>query len=504
MDAVTSSPRRWWALIAIVLSVLTVGFDTTILNVALPTLATALDAGSDDLQWIVNAYVLVFAGLLLPMGAMGDRYGRKRLLMIGLALFAGSSLVAVFAADALQVIAARALMGIGGAILTPLTMAVLPVLFDERERGRAISLLTMGMGVGLPLGPIIGGYLLEHFWWGSIFVINVPVALVALVAVAFLVPESRAATPRRVDLVGAGLSTVGLVALVYGVIEAPTRGWTDARVLAGLVGGAALLAAFVLVERRTKSPMIDLRLFRKPRFAWGTAAGTLSSFALFGVLFILPQYLQAVRGDDALGVGLRLLPLIAGLFVGAPLGERIAHLTVTRVPVAGGLLIGALGLGLGARTEVGTGYGTVATWLAIAGAGIGLAITPAMDAVLGALPRDEAGSGTAITMTFRQVAGALGVALLGSLTSAVYRGRLDDAPEAARRSVAAGVTLAARTGDAALALAARTAFVDAMAAVLLVCSAIGVIGAVLAALFLPNAQKRPGAEESVDELTRVA
>ncbi|MER7279898.1 MFS transporter [Dactylosporangium sp. NPDC000244] len=504
MDAVTSSPRRWWALIAIVLSVLTVGFDTTILNVALPTLATALDAGSDDLQWIVNAYVLVFAGLLLPMGAMGDRYGRKRLLMIGLALFAGSSLVAVFAADALQVIAARALMGIGGAILTPLTMAVLPVLFDEHERGRAISLLTMGMGVGLPLGPIIGGYLLEHFWWGSIFVINVPVALVALVAVAFLVPESRAATPRRVDLLGAGLSTVGLVALVYGVIEAPTRGWTDARVLAGLVGGAALLAAFVLVERRAKSPMIDLRLFRKPRFAWGTAAGTLSSFALFGVLFILPQYLQAVRGDDALGVGLRLLPLIAGLFVGAPLGERIAHLTVTRVPVAGGLLIGALGLGLGARTEVGTGYGTVATWLAIAGAGIGLAITPAMDAVLGALPRDEAGSGTAITMTFRQVAGALGVALLGSLTSAVYRSRLDDAPEAARRSVAAGVTLAARTGDAALALAARTAFVDAMAVVLLVCSAIGVIGAVLAALFLPNAQKRPGAEESVDELTRVA
>ncbi|WP_433081098.1 MFS transporter [Dactylosporangium sp. CA-052675] len=504
MDAVTSSPRRWWALIAIVLSVLTVGFDTTILNVALPTLATALDAGSDDLQWIVNAYVLVFAGLLLPMGALGDRYGRKRLLMIGLALFAGSSLVAVSATDALQVIAARALMGIGGAILTPLTMAVLPVLFDEHERGRAISVLSMGMGVGLPLGPIIGGYLLEHFWWGSIFVINIPVALVALVAVALLVPESRAATPRRVDLLGAGLSTVGLVALVYGVIEAPTRGWTDARVLAGLVGGVALVAAFVLVERRAKSPMIDLRLFRRPRFAWGTAAGTLSSFALFGVLFILPQYLQAVRGDDALGVGLRLLPLIAGLFVGAPLGERLAHLTVTRVPVAGGLLIGALGLGLGVRTGVGSGYGTVATWLAIAGAGIGLAITPAMDEVLGALPRDEAGSGTAITMTFRQVAGALGVALLGSLSSAVYRGRLDGAPEAARRSVAAGVTLAARTGDAALALAARTAFVDAMAAVLMVCSAIGVIGALLAALFLPDARRHPGAEESVDGLTRVA
>ncbi|WP_433052936.1 MFS transporter [Dactylosporangium sp. CS-033363] len=495
MDAVTSSPRRWWALVAIVLSVLTVGFDTTILNVALPTLATDLNAGSDDLQWIVNAYVLVFAGLLLPMGALGDRYGRKRLLMLGLGLFAASSLVAVFAQDAAQVIAARALMGVGGAILTPLTMAVLPVLFDDHGRGRAISLLTMGMGIGLPLGPIIGGYLLEHFWWGSIFVINVPVALIALVAVAFLVPESRATTPKRVDLWGAALSTSGLILLVYGVIEAPTRGWTNPGVLTALTAGAALLAVFVLVERRSESPMIDLRLFRKPRFAWGTAAGTLASFALFGVLFILPQYLQAVRGNDALGVGLRLLPLIAGLFVGAPLGERIARFTATRLPVAAGLFIGAAGLALGARTEVGSGYGMVATWLAIAGLGIGLAITPAMDAVLGSLPRDEAGSGTAITMTFRQVAGALGVALLGSLTNAVYRGQV---PDAAKRSVSAGVA------NAATAVAARTAFVEAMTAVLLVCAAIAVAGAILTALLLPNARKARGGEQSANELARVA
>jgi EmrB/QacA subfamily drug resistance transporter len=484
--------------------VLTVGFDTTILNVALPTLATALNAGNDDLQWIVNAYVLVFAGLLLPMGALGDRYGRKRLLMTGLALFAGASLIAVFAGSAGQVIAARALMGIGGAILTPLTMAVLPVLFEPHERGKAISLLTMGMGIGLPLGPIIGGYLLEHFWWGSIFVINVPVALVALAAVGLLVPESKSATPKRVDLLGALVSTLGLVSLVYGVIEAPTRGWTDGRVLATLVGGAVLLAAFALIERRTAEPMIDLRLFRKPRFAWGTAAGTLASFALFGVLFILPQYLQAVRGNDALGVGLRLLPLIGGLFVGAPLGERIAHLTVTRLPVSVGLLIGAVGLGLGAQTEIGSGYGFVAAWLALTGFGVGLALTPAMDAVLGSLPRDEAGSGTAITMTLRQVGGALGVALLGSLSSAVYRDRLTDAPEAARQSISAAVAVAARTGDQALAVTARAGFLDAMTAVLLVCAGIAVVGGVLVALFLPRAQPAAGAEESVDELTRVA
>jgi EmrB/QacA subfamily drug resistance transporter len=504
MDAVTSSPRRWWALIAIVLSVLTVGFDTTILNVALPTLATAINAGSDDLQWIVNAYVLVFAGLLLPMGALGDRYGRKRLLMTGLLLFAGSSLIAVFASSAGQVIAARALMGVGGAILTPLTMAVLPVMFEPHERGKAISLLTMGMGIGLPLGPIIGGYLLEHFWWGSIFVINVPVALIALVAVGLLVPESRAATPKRVDLLGAGLSTLGLVGLVYGVIEAPTRGWTDARVLATLVGGVVLLAIFALVERRLAQPMIDLRLFRMPRFAWGTAAGTLASFALFGVLFILPQYLQAVRGNDALGVGLRLLPLIGGLFVGAPLGERIAHLTVTRLPVAAGLVLGAVGLGLGARTDVGSGYGYVALWLALTGFGIGMALTPAMDAVLGSLPRDEAGSGTAITMTLRQVGGALGVALLGSLTAAVYRDRLDTAPAAAKESISAAVAIAGRTGDQVLAATARAGFLDAMTAVMLVCAGIAVVGAVLVAVFLPGAQPVAGAKESVDELTRVA
>jgi len=500
MATITSNPRRWWALVAIVLSILTVGFDTTILNVALPTLATALDAGNDQLQWIVDAYVLVFAGLLLPMGALGDRYGRKRLLMIGLLLFAGASLIAVFADNAGQVIGARALMGVGGAILTPITLAILPVMFEPHERGKAIAATTMGMGLGLPLGPIIGGYLLEHFWWGSIFVINIPVALVALVAVAFLVPESKAATPKRVDLLGAVLSTAGLVSVVYGVIEAPGRGWTDGLVLTAIVAGVALLLVFVMIERRAAEPMIDLRLFRRARFAWGTAAGTLASFALFGVLFILPQFLQAVLGHDAFGVGLRLLPLIGGLIVGAPLGERVGHLTVTRFPVALGLLIGATGMLLGAGTDLGSGYGYVATWLAVTGFGIGLALTPAMDAVLGELPRDEAGSGTAITMTLRQIGGALGVALLGSLSAGVYRDHLGAAPAAARDSVSVAVAL----GDQALALAARGAFVDAMGAVLMVCAGIAVVGAILVAVFLPSVRPAQSAEESVDELARVA
>ncbi|GAA0737127.1 MFS transporter [Dactylosporangium roseum] len=504
MAAVSSAPRRWWALIAIVLSVLTIGFDTTILNVALPTLATELDAGNDELQWLVEAYVLVFAGLLLPMGALGDRYGRKRMLMTGLLLFAAASLGAVFAGNAGQVIAARAVMGVGGAILTPISLAILPVLFAPHERGKAIAALTVGAGIGLPLGPIIGGYLLEHFWWGSIFVINIPVAVIAAVAVGLLVPESKAAIPKPVDFLGAILSTIGLTALVYGAIEAPGRGWTDGPVLGALAGGLVLLAAFAVVERRVATPMIDLRLFRRPRFAWGTAAGTIASFALFGVLFILPLFLQAVLGHDALGVGLRLLPLIVGMFVGAPLGARIAGRVPTRVPVAAGLLIGAAGLAIGATTGSGSGYGFVATWLAVTGAGVGLALAPAMDAVMGELPRDEAGSGTAITMTLRQIGGALGVALLGSLTAGVYRDRLGPAPEVAKDSVASAVAVAARTGDQALALAARGAFVDAMSAVLLVCAGVVLAGAVLAALLLPGTQPSGSAEESVDELTRVA
>ncbi|GAA2592463.1 DHA2 family efflux MFS transporter permease subunit [Dactylosporangium fulvum] len=504
MAAVSSSPRRWWALVAIVLSVLTVGFDTTILNVALPTLATELDAGNAELQWLVDAYVLVFAGLLLPMGALGDRYGRKRLLMIGLLLFAAASLGAVFAGSVGQVIAARAVMGVGGAILTPITLAILPVLFAPHERGKAIAVLTMGMGIGLPLGPIIGGYLLEHFWWGSIFVINIPVAVIAAVAVGLLVPESKAATPKPVDFFGAILSTIGLTALVYGVIEAPARGWTDGLVLGALAGGLVLLAVFAVVERRIAAPMIDLRLFRRPRFAWGTTAGTIASFALFGVLFILPLFLQAVLGHDALGVGLRLLPLIGGMFVGAPLGARIAGRVPTRVPVAAGLLVGAAGMLLGATTGTGSGYGFVATWLLVTGAGVGLALTPAMDAVMGELPRDEAGSGTAVTMTLRQVGGALGVALLGSLTAGVYRDRLGPAPEVAHDSVTAAMAVAARTGDQALALAARGAFLDAMSAVLFVCAGVVLAGAVLVAVFLPGARPPEGAEESVDELTRVA
>src|SRR6266542_4020426 len=344
---------------------------------------------------MVDAYVLVFAGLLLPMGALGDRFGRKRLILVGLVLFGAASVLATYAGSTGPLIAARAIMGIGAAVLTPIAAAVLPVIFPPQERAKAISFFAIGMGVGVPLGPIIGGYLLKHFWWGSVFLVNVPVVVVALVAVMLLVPESKDPAPPRIDVVGGLLSTAGLVSFVYGVIEAPSRGWTAPVVLTTIGSGLLLIAAFVAWERRTAQPMIDLTLFARPRFLWGTVAMTVASFGLFGLLFVLPQYLQAVQGNDALGTGVRLLPMMAGLIVGARTSEKLGSRFGARVPVAGGLLVIAGGLAVGALTTVDSGYGFAALWLSIVGAGVGLTLAPAMDAVLGELPPERAGRGPA-------------------------------------------------------------------------------------------------------------
>jgi len=498
-----TSNRRWWALAALVLSLLTFGFDATILNVALPILAVALNADTAQLQWMVDAYVLVLAGLLLPAGALGDRFGRKAFLLAGLALFGGASVLASFAGDAGAVIAARALMGVGAAILTPVTAAVIPTLFPREERAKAIAFLAIGLGAGVPLGPIIGGYLLNHFWWGSVFLVNVPVVLLAIVAVAALVPESKDPTPRRIDVVGALLSTTGLVAFVYGVIAAPERGWTSLPVVVATTAGVVLLAAFIAWERRVADPMIDLRLFGRRRFLWGSIAGTVASFGMFGLFFVLPQYLQAVRGIDALGTGVRLLPIMAGLIVGARVSERLVTRFGSRGPIAAGLWLIAAGLGTGALTGADSGYGFVAAWLSVTGLGIGLALAPAMDAVLGELPPERSGSGAALTMALRQVGAALGVALLGSLASAVYTGQLDrdavlppEAAEASRDSVAGAVAVATRLGDAALATDARLAFASAMSVVLLACAVAAAAGAlgVQAGLRRP----KPEAADRVD------
>ncbi|MFC7481765.1 MFS transporter [Luedemannella flava] len=465
---------RWLALGAIVLCMLTLGFDGTILNVALPTLATELGAGVSELQWIVDAYILVFAGLLLPAGALADRVGRKRVLLAGLGLFGAASLVATYATSAGTLVGARALMGIGAAVLTPTTLAVLPAIFPPEQRARAVAVAMMAAGVGIPLGPIVGGWLLRHFWWGSVFLVNLPVVAVAAVAVVALIPETRDPEPRPADLVGGALSTVGLVGLIYGVIEVPQRGWADARVLCAIGAGAAVLAAFVWWERRSAYPMIDLLWFARVRFLWGSLAATLATFAMFGVLFVLPAYLQLVLGHDALGVGVRLIPMMAGLIVGAAASERLVGRLGARIPITVGLVVAAVGLGLGARTDLGDGYASTALWLAVLGFGTGSAMAPAMAVVLDDLPAERAGAGTAITMTLRQVGAALGVALLGSLLSGQLDGR-------------------------GIAESTPAAYVHAMDVVLAACAGLALIGAVCVAMFLrgqPVATAPPGEEES--------
>jgi EmrB/QacA subfamily drug resistance transporter len=490
-----SSSRRWWALSALVLSVLVIGLDATVLNVALPTLSADLGAGTSELQWIADAYLIPFAALMLPAGAFGDRFGRKRLLIAGLLAFVAASLLATAAGSAEALIAARALMGAGAAFIMPLSISILPSIFPAGERTRAIAVWTAGMAIGLPLGPIVGGYLLDHYWWGSIFLINVPAVAVALVAVVVLLPESRDPGARRIDLPGTLLSVTGLAALIYGVIQAPAQGWGDPAVLASLTAGLALIAALILVETRSPAPMMDLGLFRDRVFLWGSIGATFVSFAMMGALFLVPQFLQAVQGDDAFQTGLRLIPMVAGLMVGGLGSERLLKRLGLRVIMPIGLAVLGSGLALGGLTGATDGYAYVAAWLAVVGAGVGLAMVPATDGVLATLPDDRAGSGSGLLQTLRQAGGAFGVAILGSLLSAVYVSRLPaDAPRAAKDSVVAAVRAPG------LADAARHAFADGMDVVLWTCAGASLLSALLVLRFM-SVKRVTDPRESDHELT---
>ena len=460
--------KRWYALGALVLCALVIGLDGTVLNVALATLAADLDATTGDLQWIVAAYLVTFSVFLLPAGVAGDRWGRKRLLLGGVALFGGASVFAAFAGDAATLIAARAVMGVGAAIIMPLSMSVLPVIFAAHERSRAISFLTVGMAVALPLGPIVGGWLLENYWWGSVFLINVPIAAIAIVAAAVLLPESRDPSPSKLDVISIGLSMGGLGLLVYGVIEAPVAGWGSVKILGSIGAGIAALVSFWV-----RDSLGTKEFFKNRAFTWGTAATVLAALGLMGVLFALPLRLQAVDGYTALQTGVRLIPLIAGLMVtgrlATPLTARLGHKTV----IVCGMLVLSLGFLVGAMTR---GYGWTAFWLALVGLGMGAVMIPAMDTVLAVLPPERTGTGSGVVQSLRQVAGAFGVAGLGSLLNSIYAAHLpSSAPEPARESIVAAV----RMGDPSLAAAARDAFLSGMDGVMLTCAVGALLGAVL-------------------------
>src|SRR6266700_184621 len=356
---------RWWALGAIGLSGLVIALDTTVLVTALPTLSAKLGATTSQLQWISAAYTLALAGLLLPAGVLGDHFGRRRLLVIGLLIFGAGSVVASQMTSANGLILMRAVMGVGGAIILPLSLSILPTMFTPAERPRAIAVTAASAFLGLPFGPLVAGWLLTHYDWGSVFLINAPVIALAVPGVWFLVPESRDPEAPRLDWIGAILSVAGVSGLVYGIIEEPANGWTDSRVLASLIGGAVILAAFVVLETRRRSPLVDLRLFRNRRFTWSTIAFTVVGFAMTGLMFVIAPYLQVVMRNDAQGTGIRLIPMIGGLMLGAGPSDRLTARLGTKVMVAGGLLVTSAGVILLSQAGADTGYGLVAAALAV-------------------------------------------------------------------------------------------------------------------------------------------
>ncbi len=510
-----NSARKWWALIAIAASVLVVGLDLTVLNLALPTISGDLHASTGDLQWISDAYSLVLAAVMLPAGLLGDRFGRKRVLLVALVLFGASSAACAYAASTGELIAARAVLGIGAAAIFPLSLSVIPVLFAPEERQKAIALMASATFISFPIGPIVGGYLLDHFWWGSVFLINVPVVVLALAAVALLLPESRSEQRPSVDIAGVLLSSAGLTGLTYGFIRADENGWSDALALAAIAAGVLILAAFVAWERRLTRrsatgqgsfgvrPLIELGLFRSAGFTWGTTLATLVSFAMFGIFFAMPQYFQEVQGANAMGSGLRLLPMIAGLVVGMIGSTRLASPRhaggQVRAPLASvkglvtvGFAVMAAALAIGTTTRIASGAGFSGAWLSVFGLGLGLAMPQTMNAAIGALSAERSGSGSALISAMRQVGATIGVAVLGTVLGSIYRGHLGvtglpaAAAAAARGSVVAGVRVARELGSATLLSSARSAFVQGVDTMLWVCAGIAIACAVLALIFLPR------------------
>ncbi|MBB5873044.1 EmrB/QacA subfamily drug resistance transporter [Allocatelliglobosispora scoriae] len=477
----TGHPRRWAILAVLVLSLLVVVLDNTVLNVAMRTLASpepvGIGATQGQLEWAINSYTLVFAGLLFSFGILGDRWGRKRMLILGLVLFGLASLVSAYAQDPGQLIAARALMGIGGAAIMPVTLSIISNVFDPRERAKAIGLWTGAVGLAIAIGPLLGGFLLEHFWWGSVFLINVPIVLIGLVSVALLVPESRNPNPGKLDLVGVVLSVIGLTALVYGIVDGGEHGFDQPEVWAWVLGGAAVIAAFIRWEMRTDHPSLDVKLFRDARFSASIAGIGLLFFGAMGSFFFTGFYLQMVRDFSPIKAGALFVPFALGQMFFAPLSSTL----VRRYGVK---LVSTLGMLLATATFV-----VITTWNAetpvwaiavnffFMGVGMANVMPPATAAIMSTLPREKAGVGSAVSNTVRQVSAALGVAVLGSIVAGVYRDQVagataalpDGVRETASESIGGAYGVAqglAAQGQGAVAAplmsAANDAFVQAM------------------------------------------
>ncbi len=421
-----SFKQRWWILAVLCLSLLVIIVDNSILNVALPRLQEDLNATFSQLQWMVDSYTLVFACLLLTAGSLGDRFGRKGALQLGMVIFGTGSLLSAFASTPSHLILTRALMGVGGAFIMPSTLSLITNVFPPEERGRAISYWAAIAGIGVALGPVSGGLLLERFYWGSIFLVNLPIVAVALVAGGFLLPKSSDPAHPRLDLVGATLSITGLLALVYGIIDGPLDGWGSARIVVAFVAAAMLLCTFAWWESHSSHPMLNIGFFRNPRFSAASTGLMLIFFAMFGATFLLTQYLQFVMAYSPLRAGTALLPWAAIMLVAAPTSARLAERFGTKRVVGAGLSFATLSLVLMATlpaTHIGY-LRDVIPRLVLLAFGMGLTMAPATESIMGSLPRAKAGVGSAMNDTTRQVGGALGVAVVGSVMTSVYGNRV--------------------------------------------------------------------------------
>ncbi|WP_424636425.1 MFS transporter [Embleya sp. AB8] len=493
--------RRWAILGVLVISLLVVVLDNSILNVAIKTIADpdkGLGATQSELQWAINSYTLVFAGLLFTAGILGDRFGRKRTLVFGMVIFGLASLLSAYSQSPGQLIAARAVMGFGGAFVMPATLSIISNVFEPQERPKAIGIWSGAVGLAIAIGPITGGALLDHFWWGSVFLINVPIVIVGIVAMLLLVPDSRDPRPGRLDPVGVVLSIAGLVSLVYGIIRGGDAGWGSVEVLGTIVLGLLILGFFIWFEKRSDHPALDVKFFRDPAFSAAAAAIGLIFFALLGVTFFMAFYLQSVRGYTPLQTGLLLLPLaIAQLLFSARSSGMVKRFGVRAVTTGGMLVVGLSFLAFLGMDR------TSPIWILCVvfffqGLGMAHVMPPATNSIMSSLPREKAGAGSAVSNTVRQVGGALGVAILGSVLSSVYRDRISadldktlppNMPKGpAGDSVEATLAVAGRLGERGTALVdpAKDGFIDAMHAASIGSAVVGLIGAVVVFLWMPR------------------
>jgi EmrB/QacA subfamily drug resistance transporter len=514
--AANAYKRRWLILLVLNISLLVIVVDNSILNVAIPSIVRELGASTSQLQWIVDSYTLVFAGLLLTAGSLGDRFGRLPALQFGLSMFGLGSLLAALSNSSGQLIATRAFMGIGGAFIMPATLSIIANVFPAPERGKAIGVWAATAGVAIALGPLIGGFLLEHFYWGSVFLVNLPIVALGLLAGVFLIPDSKDPAAPRLDPVGAIASIVGLSLLLYAVIEAPTKGWTASSTVLAFALGGVVAAFFFWWELHTDEPMLDLRFFKNPRFSAGSGAISAVFFAMFGSIFVLTQYFQFVLGYSALQTGVRLLAWAVPTMIVAPLSAKVVERIGTKLTVAGGLSLVSIGLLLFTGVNEHSAYFPgIMLRMVLMATGMALTMAPATDSIMGSLPLAKAGVGSAVNDTTRQVGGAVGVAVVGSVFTSVYAAQLADgvrgdpiprpALDTAQEGIGNAFAVAARLGGqtgADLVATAKTAFVDAFHAGLYVGAGVALVGAIAVLIWMPARARREDLERQDLEYTR--